>query len=790
MLDEPVAPKPTANPALEKAAALASARLQQRSLAEAKLEFAKRTPEDVRKYVGEIIEEGKVENRRLATSILIHKEGEDISNLPGVKPVETQNMKSDDIIGSLLGDVESGERYGVFDMPSEVTEVSATQRQIKADDLARREGILSEIILHQLKSGEASQAVKLLSRFTAALHDRPEAVPQRLAINLAHRLEELADPSSETASKESLLVIRDLTTVSKITEIVPGFSDFSRQIENKIQAIEVTEAQERTKREEKAKAEKHMSRESSLEEDTIDGSMKTAEDNFETKSGISNKKEITLGEGKEGFSSHLEVVLESPLIKKALSEAGLTADKLTDPIGQLDSLLTIQASPSLMDEAVRALETVGTDWTGWTRADYEQAKQGDRWEHNWRNHLENTIYGYALGIVESAGNEAPGSNRVLVIQRAMDILLGDASFGIDITGDDSIFAKFGKDSNRSNAVIRFANIISEKDEALLGEIIDGEISERPRMASVKDRLANLSSAEEARSQTVRAEQERFKSKVQEIEQAERDFGRIFDDVEIAMYKHQLFIDICDGKIKRDPNDYLQVVWKKGSMVDGSKPIDVPTLIIKPSFIEGIDRQIAGEKANLERLERNEKTPHQNILASKRRIASAEIRKLTIQELQKDADRLLDNIRYTSKGKYAYMDIGTLFQYDKGRAATSTEHNQTQEMIAPRSAEVTKLLDQLREHRGNLARSTSEEYTQKTLRAIERISSDIKGYVNGIRISVNDLNSSVYIERIEQILIKDALLNGQLDGVRGTLLNASKTYFQNEVDYSDPTVRVL
>ena len=777
------------NPALRQAAELVSRKMAERIAQEKKLEFAKKSEAEMRAYEREQTDSTKKESAKLAQEILEHKKGDQIDRVPRLSDDETKNfrvMSSEEIIGELLGNIKAGESHGVFDIPAEASEQSASQRQANADALVQRKGIVTNIILHHLSSGESSQAATLLSRLTVAVNNRPDAIPAAFGLELAHHFESLAAHDNTTATKNSLEAMRDFAAISGIDEIVPGFSDFKPLIEAKIVEIEKTEEVERTKRLEKTKAEMHANREVSFEDDAFGGAKAIAEVNFEMGGNITSKDVVLLGEGKDGYNHHLGIILESPAIRKAINDAGLTELKLVDPLVQLEALFIIQTSPSLMEEAVRALSTaVDIDWTGWTKADYIKAKQDQRWEQNWRSHIESTISGYALGMVEAAVNSPDVANRTAVIQRAMDVLMGEAGYGVDLTTNESIRERFGKNSSRSRAIIRFGEIIA-RDQVLFEQIIDGELTDRPRLAGVRERL--ILTAEDQRAAEARAEQEKLSRGAIEIENAEKGFKKIISGIDVALAQHQLLIELCNETRRLDSNDYLEVIWGKGKISENGKPVDIPILIIRPTTLEEINRAIAKEEKNIEALESKDDTPPASIFTAKRKLANERVKLLIVNQLQVDAASQNSRIKYSTKDKHAYGDLGTIGAdyYQRGTEAKDSDQTYYEQRLDKEGPAAIQLIQKLSEQRAALVGTTGKA-AEEIIKQIEQTTREIRALTGGIEGVIKDLTRSTFIDRAEDILIKDALVNANLKGVKGSGLNSSKRYYKKEVSFNDPVV---
>jgi hypothetical protein len=666
-------PEPSADAALSMIQEKLKALQEKKAAEKAKVEFAERPPEEVRKYLQEQIEKGQPVDQELAAKILAHAPADPI-DIPGIEAAIAEKMTADQIIDTLITDINREERYNVFNTPDKITVESANQRKIAVEALAKREGIVVQIILQQAAT-QPEKAADLLTKFVRAMKDSdPKAVPPGLGIELAQRFDGLSRPQAK-ATTEQLRVIFLFKDVPSVNEVIPGYAEIQTAAEVKIVGIEATEKAETQARQALEKETKHQEREKTLEADTVDGAMETARDNLKNQRHIAFESgtRVALKGREEPFDCHLEIIFNNPLIKKALEARELIGYQLTYPLGQLEALLTIQNSADLRDEAIKTLsETVKEDWTGWEREDYKKAEQEGRWNEVWQNHLERTFYGYALGMIESAVNfplDSPyAQSRNLIIERGMDILLGDVSFIELEVGEStkSINQRYGKGTNRARAVTRLANDIIARigDEGfgtpeLLENILESEaLGDRSRISGIKNKLAELLESEEGRKGEEAAAGKRFTELLESTDGRLREIENIVAKARGS--ENYVNVIVYFQNNPPDPNDFLEIKEVKAhyetEAYQGKKvKTKAPVIRVRQ---RKVDELLSSRHKNQEELTREKQAGRKSekVAALERNIASIDVQLKVIDELRRACLELQKHNTYIDLGtKKAFID---------------------------------------------------------------------------------------------------------------------------------------
>jgi len=769
--------EPTAAPSADESLGKIQAKLRElrekKAAEEVKTEFAKRTPEQVRQYIKEMIEKGQRVDRELAQKVLAHESGKPIV-ISGIEAAIAETMTPDQIIDSLITNINRDERYNVFNSPDNISEESANQRKIEVEALAKREGIVVQIILQQTAI-QPEKAAILLTKFVKAMKDGdPKAVPPALGIELAQRFESLVNPTSQV-TREQLQVILLFKDVPNVNEVIPGYAEIQKATDLKLQKIETAERAEIEARQALEKETKHKERERTLEADTVDGAIETAKDNLKNQRNIGSKSgtKVALAGREEPFDCYLEIIFNNPLIKKALAANKLDGFKLSLPLNQLEALLTIQASPDLRAEAERVLsETVPLDWTGWGKTDYQKAKQEGRWNEIWQNHLDRTIYGYALGAIEYAVNSPTekiyDQSRDLIIERGMDILLGDVSF-IELEGDESINQRFGAGTNRARAVIRLANMISkignegfgtpELLEHILESMVEGE---RPRITLIKNKLVELSSLEEGRKVEAEQVQKRLNELFESMTQKQSDAIKKIAEVENARWMFDTILYLQKNLFPAD--DFLEIKRVNGSYQDtNGKPHKVKTPIV--TVKEKPFRELTEMRQKITQSIAKNIAPEERIKL-KKQLADINVRLLIIEGLKQRCQDLRPNVYVREKGSTIYINkpseppTGNMALERQGRAFDNTISRISQDYIA------------LTDESNHLKIEAEKASAQRRLEIKNRLG-EITNKLDNLQVEriqlVSELKSDKAINYISGKVIKSGS-EGDIKGAKEVFLN--------------------
>ena len=306
------------------------------------------------KYIADRVEEGKYPNGVAAAKLKNLKPDEKLAEeLPGIKPGQSRA----EAVKSLLDEIKVAEQGKALDIPGEINPGTAEARKTVAETHATVKGILTELILQTDDPGEAA---KLLGDFLTATGNKPEVIPPYLGLALAQRFQAIAEPGNPV-SLAQLKSMEPFIMTPGLGKVIPGLTEINSALNVKRAGVEKELCKQEEKAIGEAKEKKHIEREKTLEEDTFEGAAKTAEKNLIDGGDISKSTEITM-ESKSGdkFNTQLNLVMENPVIKKALKDLGVDVDYLNNVDLQLFSLFIIQSSPDLMIEAVKSLSEKAT----------------------------------------------------------------------------------------------------------------------------------------------------------------------------------------------------------------------------------------------------------------------------------------------------------------------------------------------------------------------------------------------------------------------------------------------
>lgn len=735
--------------------------------------FAEKTPHQIREYVLKQIEDNKHVSSELALKVLSHKPGEDL----GIMDIDN-NLSPGEAVSRILGTIRTYENTGVFEVPQLISPETAGARQAKADALAVKQGVIGSIIL-DLAATEPQQSSELLGRFLVSVMNNIEAVPQFVRVAIAQQLEEIAHPKNNP-SLEELKAGQVFMQLPQADKLFPGLAEFRASIEKRIQAAEQKAEEEKKAREKAQGLEKHRIREGGLQKDTFEAARKLGSANADS-ANITTRKEINLGEGKEGFNTYLDIILKNPKILTALQVNRLDPTSIArgnPEINQLDILLFLHESPDLMLEAGQALaESVNTDWTGWSKADYAEANQPGRWQEVWQIHLKNTLYGYAVGLAEhqlAKKDDGYIPYQKETLQKAMNIILGETSL-LTLNDGDSINEKFGAESNRALATAQLVLLIGQVDnEQLLMDMVTDETN-GTRTNALVERKQTITNDVNQRKQSELQEVKKQQDLIKSVEDTVKSLAEALNQLELAMATYESAAALKTSSL--EPNEVLTLSWKNGATETDSyevkaKRVKAPQLEINHKKLEEARKAREINKTALASAEKTLGSDHPKTVEARRNLARANVQFDMITELQKQIEDLNQRVYCTPNGKNIYFDQYGILDKGYGRMNTQSE-------VALYKKRQANILEKRQETMRNITTIQKELQSASAVRRAEiltqlRNSIAILNTVSeDSRRLGQDLQQNYGIDSISKQLIYEATLGKKIRGMKPEMMDYQK-----------------
>lgn len=763
----------SANSALTKIQERLLQKTQEKAELERRLEFANKTPEQMRVFVKEQMREGRSTNRNLAQQVVLHEKGDEIKDRRLGSKFE--KMTREEIIEEAIGVIVRGEQRGlskIFEAPDEKSEETATKRRAQAEELALYEGMMGDIVLEMFKT-QPKEAATLLGRIYTATKSNPDAIPEHLKVELGQKLEELAKPQNKPG-KQDLEAALSLSGVTDIDKIIPGYGGSIKQIQEMIDVIKTEEKRIEDAKKQKEKQEKHEEREKTLEKDTVEGAKKQARESFHHNISLDSQTSVDLGEsGKEGYLTHLDVLLKSPVIKEALlSEARLNSSRLTISTDQLNALLTIQANEDLMNEAVKYLsENVSVDWTGYTKADYEAVGQNGKWEEVWRNHLENTINGYALGMIEEA-SQLKNNDTVAkeIIESGMNILFGETSL-IEITTeaadgnfDEVIYRKFGKGSNQAKAVIRFSQMLGSFDSSMIDKILDNESLrvDEARTDGIRQKLKKFVKGRDARKEKAQTVQKELTDAMKDLEASGGETEEHLLRLRIAELDLESLKHLQENHHLLDVNDFLTVGYRRGSYrnQDNFKyiSVDMPVLEVNEKQFKKLTERKLEFVRKLEFIKGDESQAtsiRQSIASIDNELRIFDSLRSQLEDINSDY-----NLKHRhGKGRNSLFITESAIKYrtKRGLKISSDENAQLSESIKNARGELPRIKKEIADLKSRIGEATLTEIRREEIKKeMFRLSKEYRQVIEKISGIERRIHGTAFADEISDFLFQECL----------------------------------